>query len=352
MITKIKINNFQSHVNSVLELDKGVNVIVGSSDSGKSAIIRALKWVLFNKPKGDSYRNWNGEDTRVSLEFEEHSRVIRFKSNSENLYILENEKNTLSFAAFGHDIPNEILREVNITEVNFQAQSDSPYLISSTSGEVAQHFNRMAGIEKIDLSRQRIQTKLNSTTSSITSKTEQKKQLFERIEQFDYLVELENYIEEIEKIEITTNKMDLNLLDIKSVVSKINELEVKIKYIQDTLKSEVLINEISIIYQQIDTTSEDLSNLKQTRDTISKNQELINELTLQVQSEKLVQDIEKDIEIIEKIKNKVAPLTYIIQQMELVFTYIDKNKKILKANEELYANNIGDICPLCEQEIK
>ena len=46
-IKKIILQNFQSHKYSIVELDEQLNVIVGPSDSGKSAIIRALKWVLY-----------------------------------------------------------------------------------------------------------------------------------------------------------------------------------------------------------------------------------------------------------------------------------------------------------------
>ncbi|MFR9297315.1 MAG: AAA family ATPase, partial [Aedoeadaptatus pacaensis] len=43
-IEKIILVNFQSHVYSELSLSRGVNVIVGPSDSGKTAIMRALRW--------------------------------------------------------------------------------------------------------------------------------------------------------------------------------------------------------------------------------------------------------------------------------------------------------------------
>jgi exonuclease SbcC len=52
MITQLNITNFQSHVKSVLKLSPGINVICGPSDSGKSAIIRGLRWVIENQPTG------------------------------------------------------------------------------------------------------------------------------------------------------------------------------------------------------------------------------------------------------------------------------------------------------------
>jgi len=56
MIKYLQIQNFQSHKDSLLEFDPGVNVIVGSSDSGKTAVIRALRWLVWNRPSGDAFR--------------------------------------------------------------------------------------------------------------------------------------------------------------------------------------------------------------------------------------------------------------------------------------------------------
>ena len=48
-LKRVRLENFQSHKNSIIDFDRGLNVIVGPSDSGKSAIIRAIKWALYNE---------------------------------------------------------------------------------------------------------------------------------------------------------------------------------------------------------------------------------------------------------------------------------------------------------------
>ena len=49
-VRRITLENFQSHKHTEMEFGPELNVIVGPSDSGKSAIIRALKWVMYNEP--------------------------------------------------------------------------------------------------------------------------------------------------------------------------------------------------------------------------------------------------------------------------------------------------------------
>ena len=46
MIKKISIKNFQSHINTEIELDPEVTIVTGDSNAGKTSVIRAIKWVL------------------------------------------------------------------------------------------------------------------------------------------------------------------------------------------------------------------------------------------------------------------------------------------------------------------
>lgn len=49
MIKKIEVWDFESHKHSVLELDEGLNFIVGESNSGKSSLVRAVAFVAYNR---------------------------------------------------------------------------------------------------------------------------------------------------------------------------------------------------------------------------------------------------------------------------------------------------------------
>ena len=64
MIKTIKIKNFESWKDVQIDLHPGINVLVGESDSGKSIIIRALKWNFLNRPQGFGYRSDFLEDKK------------------------------------------------------------------------------------------------------------------------------------------------------------------------------------------------------------------------------------------------------------------------------------------------
>src|SRR5512133_726261 len=156
MIKSLAILNFQSHEKSKLDFSPGVNVIVGSSDSGKTAIIRALRWIIWNRPSGDSIRsNWGGA-TNVLLETEEG--IIRRAKDKTDQYELKLQGGKdLVFKAFGTSVPQEIADFLNINEINLQGQLDAPFLLSESPGAVALHFNKVARLDKIDTGLQNIQ---------------------------------------------------------------------------------------------------------------------------------------------------------------------------------------------------
>lgn len=52
---KLRIQNFQAHKDTTIEFDRITTIVGGPSDTGKSAVLRALKWVVKNEPKGTSF---------------------------------------------------------------------------------------------------------------------------------------------------------------------------------------------------------------------------------------------------------------------------------------------------------
>jgi len=151
MLYKIQISNFQSHENTSLDLHSGVNVICGRTDGGKSAILRAVRWAIENRPQGEEFRSWWGGDTTVRLITTDGIEATRGKSKSSNWYDLDdNEKKALHFEAFGSSVPNQITETLKMSDVNFQWQHDRAFLLSESAPEVARRLNKVARIEDID----------------------------------------------------------------------------------------------------------------------------------------------------------------------------------------------------------
>jgi exonuclease SbcC len=139
MISSITLTNFQSHDINFLRLSSGVNVIIGSSDSGKTAILRALNWCVYNRPSGKahiSYWNKDLKDETTVVITKKQGQVLRIRGNDFNGYRIArgdpDDVSVIELEAVGTDVPEEVTKLLNLSEVNIQRQMDRPFLISES----------------------------------------------------------------------------------------------------------------------------------------------------------------------------------------------------------------------------
>ena len=306
MIRKIKINNFQSHKESELVFDPGLNVIVGSSDSGKTAIIMALLWALTNKPSGDFFKSFWGGDTQIELTIDENI-VIRNKG-TKNFYILKdlNKKNNKEFKAFGQDVQDEIKTLLNINDINFQKQHDSSFLLSDSSGEVARYLNDIVNLNKIDFSLSNVESKKRAEKSNIARLEAEEKQLEKNIkEKFINLDEIEKKAEAAEKSAEEYEKLTFDIDKLNGYVNNINAEQIKIFSFPEKIISE-------------------------------KELEILNNKVFDI--DKLYKEIEGLKNVIEKIDNENNDIKILGEE--------------IKESERLKKLLFPEVCPLCGQAIK
>lgn len=144
MIESITIRNFQKHRKLHLKLGP-VTTIVGPNDSGKSALIRALTWVLTNKPNGSAFMSHGMKRVLVKVSMDGHV-LVRSKGKG-NTYKLDGAE----FKAFGKRVPDEISNLVAMDDLNIQGQYDAPgFWFSLSPGEVSRRLNSIVDLGIID----------------------------------------------------------------------------------------------------------------------------------------------------------------------------------------------------------
>lgn len=180
MIKSLRVTNFQSHKDTVLNLHDGVNVVVGPSDGGKSAVLRALKWVTTNRPSGDEFRSRWGGDTVVEVETDGMS-VVRAKTGKKNVYQISRpaadgrQIEDLVFKAIGQDVPDEVSAALNFGAINTQSQMDSPFLLSDdwSPGRVADYLNDVVGLNTIGSAQTAVNAELRGLRQQLASTEQQ-----------------------------------------------------------------------------------------------------------------------------------------------------------------------------------
>lgn len=231
MINSIKIKNFLSHKVTKLEFAPGVNIIVGPSDSGKSAIIRALKWLITNRPLGDAFRSVWGGETYVRVDLSNNYSVLRGRDDKGSLYsITSPDDSSIEFNAFKGDIPQEVQSTLDLNELNLQTQFESHFLLSKSSGDVAQYFNKVAHLDKIDGASQNIRKWLREINQKLSFlEHDQLEGLFTQLEQYKNLEAIELIIVEIEGVDVKVQDLvdDYDIIEalVDGLVKADEELE-------------------------------------------------------------------------------------------------------------------------------
>ena len=196
MITSLQLENYQSHEDSMFEFDPGVNVIIGRSDSGKTASIRGLYWVCFNRPAGDAFRSSWAKKVRATIVVDGHE-VVREKTASKNLYFLDGKE----AKAFKTDVPEDIAKLLNLNAINWQTQMDPPFLLSETSGEVARRLNEIVNLEVIDRAMSELESRRRSANADVRSGEADVERLQADLEGFEDLGAMDKGVARVEALE-------------------------------------------------------------------------------------------------------------------------------------------------------
>ena len=75
MISRLTLTNFQGHSHTVVDFSKGFNCLVGSTNSGKSSILRALKFALCGEPWDKHFVRDGAEYAEIILEMSNGDKI-------------------------------------------------------------------------------------------------------------------------------------------------------------------------------------------------------------------------------------------------------------------------------------
>lgn len=353
MFVSLRLKNFQSHEDTFIQFHKGVNALIGLSDSGKSAILRALNWVLFNRPDGDEFRSWWGGDCEVELVVEEGAKVTRRRTKSDNAYFLDlpGEKQK-QFRAFGRfQVPDEIQAVLRVNEINFQAQMDAPFLLSSSPGEVAQILNRTVNLDVIDSSLSNIRKKKDKATSGLKAAQKRVEDLTKSLESFKYLEDMEKDVAVLEMLLGQRDRLKAKRQGLVTRMTEIAALELRQRNASALVKAEPEVEKLLTLIRERDDLNKRADDLWSIGNDYSKKVKAIGAHRRLLAAAPLV---ESALELAQKRENLAE------RDRQLVLLVSDYRKKYeLKVNtqrevkrlQEDFDRAMGDTCILCGQGV-
>ena len=191
-ISRVRLENFQSHTDSTINLEPGINLITGSSDAGKSAILRGINWAMHNKPSGKGFIKNGAAEARVTLWFSDGTMIQRIKGDTRNAIVIKKSDGTESaYDRFGNEYPEEVLDALGHPPtddkhgpISYAEQMGPYFLVSLTPTELPRILAEMTRLDDI-------QDAADLLAKRAREKDRQIKQGTERIERF--ISELEEF---------------------------------------------------------------------------------------------------------------------------------------------------------------
>ena len=260
MIKELIISNFQSHTNTHLTFTNGLNVITGASDSGKTAVLRSLLWLVNNRPSGEVIRNWHCPDkdpVSVTLVLDGGTTIVKNRTNGKSSYIMEDKR----YEAIKADVPEEVTTAINLSDLNIQSQHQPYFLLDDSAGEVSKKLNQITGLDIIDHLFVRINSEMQIINTEIKINEREIADLDEKIDELSYLDDAVAKFDRLEK-EIKTYKI---LLDDKALLEKkikaYRNVDSEKKAIERTLRLESVVKELGELVDEYEACSKDKTRL-------------------------------------------------------------------------------------------
>lgn len=346
-IKKIELHNFQSHEYTEMEFDRGLNVILGNSDVGKTAILRAIKWALYNEPKGDYFIRQGEREVSVKVTFSNDAVVERSKTPSKNSYFLVDPSgNEMRFEGFGIDVPKEITDVTNMYKVpldnsnnktilNIAEQLDGPFLLNEQASLRASAIGRLIGVNYVDDALRTVVRDNKRINQEIADLIKNKEELKEQLDEFSYI---KDYKEKFEKITGLRNK-------IKALQDRL-EMASKLKDSLD--KNKIDLDEVNILVEKFKSLNKveglfpRLENFIFKKNSFENYLEKINKASGEINSIKNTLEKLKSLDDLSILEGKISENKKNLEVYQNLFNkYIQNQRELFDVKNDLksYKNN-------------
>ena len=342
---KLKMNNFKSHQNTIIQFDKGVSVIVGENGAGKSTILEAISFALFKqhsaKKIDDLVRN-NADSMSVDLEFicnGKEYKINRTKRSSlkSTLYTKTSADGDFVLLCTGDkEVSDEIHRILDIDSDLFLnaiyiRQGEIAELVDKTPAEKKLMIGKLLGIDSLEKSWKNLLPFIND---------------YEK-----YLAELKGKLYNSDDLK---EEYDIKTAELNSLKQKGHDLEEKISDISSSLEGfsenkremerekeiyETQINNLKVENSTLAKLEENKRNLQENLDKIRESEGEIARLEKYVSKLDVYLDFEKSVNSIQKLKDEEnqinEKLDSIAAQKKIVENKREDHNKFLSSQEEI-----------------
>jgi DNA repair protein SbcC/Rad50 len=271
LIQSVIIENFQAHKHSVFNFDKGLNLVVGSSNQGKTSLVRALSLVLYNQ-WDKSWTRVGSAFCKITLVMDNGVTVIREKGEKVNKYLLQVPNAApQEFTNFGVEVPEAISKVLHIGKIeldkddsltlNYASQLEPLFLFNRSGSQKAKVFGRLSGAHYLDHALRNLNAEKKQISVEKNLKAKELEELKVQHSVLSGVSEIQPKIEELETKSATLDAASLRVVELKSLFARV--LDWKRRYGIETAKESTLAQAKTVEIDPVTASVQRLKDLKQ-----------------------------------------------------------------------------------------
>ena len=335
IFTRLKLNNFKSHENTVINFDKGISVIVGENGAGKSTILEAISFALFKQHTGkkidDLVRN-NASSMSIELEFQSNGRdykIVREKKSSLKSSLFKktsSEGGYLHICTGDKEVTNEIHQILDIDSDLFLnaiyiRQGEIAELVDKSPAEKKQLIGKLLGIDSLERAWKNLLPLITDYESQLA---ELKGKLYNSKEMRE---EYELKKSELDTLRKRGHELEGEVEEVKKVLSEMEESKRNMEIEKEIFETQT--NSLEAERKNLSKLEEDKHMLQTNLDKIRESEEEIERLGKFVSKLGIYLEFEKAVEKIRKLKQEE-------KEVEEKLASISELKEILSDKKEGY----------------
>lgn len=285
---QLQIKDFQIIHKASIDFQKGLTLITGRSNNGKSSIFKAFKQLAYNQ-SGTDYIKHGASKCTIHLTTPDGHQIVYTKPNQGGAeYSLDSQPPLKKVGANQVPQVKDILHIDKDLNYNFWNQLDKPFLISNSPKEQFDLLQQsphtevlQSTMQQMSTDRKALQSKFTQTQAQIQLLQEQNKS------QETKLLNLPRFTNLFQQINELKSSKD-GLLNLQNTLHKLQQIDL------DSLQKELLkfdhipnLDFLKLQFEDIQFYQQKLNSLIQTQNPINECQNQIQQTALQIDRIKL-----------------------------------------------------------------
>lgn len=159
-IKSLRLQNFQAHKDTTIIFDDYFNCVIGATRSGKSAMVRALNFLIYNIWHS-AYVRYGCTEVVITATLSSGFTIIRTKGDKINqIDVIDTQGKTKTYDSFGTNLPKEVCTVLGISPLqidedeyitsNVVDQDEPMFLLKESGPTKTKILARLAGLHWID----------------------------------------------------------------------------------------------------------------------------------------------------------------------------------------------------------